>query len=218
MDDRFFHAFLPPTVTVCGRELETFSLWHHLVLSAVESPIALGGASVSVVDLLVAVRICATKYGEKTICPGIRDAMWKRRMIKKPALFRRQTEIFYQWMSLQSSPPVLYRNNPGGVTGGVESGSRCLALACSMMHRGKLSQTEAWNMNLGKAMWMDAQFARLEGVDLRFLDDDDLDDSPIDLSGLTETEAREYFCSILTPTQAEAVFNNWWAQKKGGLK
>lgn len=73
-------------------------------------------------------------------------------------------------------------------------------------------------MNLGKAMWMDAQFARLEGVDLRFLDDDDLDDSPIDLSGLTETEAREYFCSILTPTQAEAVFNNWWAQKKGGLK
>ena len=200
---------------VCGRKLETFTLWHHFVLSAIGSPVALGGDSISVVDLLVAVRVCELKYGESDIAPVIRDAWWKRKLIKRPALFRRETEKFYEWMSRQTSPPRFFRPSSGGISKGVERAPRCLGLACSLMTRGGMTEREAWNCTLGKALWMDAQFAQLHGVDLRFLDDADLDDSEIDLSTLTDDEAMTKFQNELPEELVGPTFDHWQAKIKG---
>jgi len=215
VDDRFYHSFLPPVAKVCGRRLATFTLWHHFVLSAIGSPIALGGDRVSVVDLLIATRVCGLNYGESDIRPGIRDAWWKRKLTRDPALFRKNTEIFYEWMARQSSPPRFYHQSCGGISKGVERAPRCLGLACSLMTRGGMSEAEAWNCTLGKAMWMDAQFAQLHGVDLRFLDDADLDDTEINFSQLTDDEAMSKFQNELPEELVGPTFDHWLANIKG---
>lgn len=216
MDDRFYHSFLPPTAKVCGRKLETFSLWHHLVLSAIGSPIALGGDSISVADLLIAVRVCRLKYGDTDLGAGLVDAIWNRKLTKDKARFRKEAEVFYEWMALQSSPPKFYRSGAtGGMVKGVESGPRCLGLVCSLMNRGGLSEDDAWNCSLGRAMWMDAQFAQLNGVDLRFLDDDDLDDSEINISDMTDDEAMAKFQRDLPEELVGPTFDDWLLNIKG---
>lgn len=217
MDDRFYHSFLPPLAKVCGRKLATFSLWHHFVLSAIGSPIALGGDRVSVLDLLIAVRVCGLTYGESDITPGLRDAWWKRKLTRNTATFRAETERFYEWMARQSSPPVFFRAPSGSdsISKHVDRGPRCLGLVCSLMTRGGLTEVEAWNCTLGKAMWMDAQFAQLHGVDLRFLDDADLDNSEIDLSKLTDDEAMNKFQNELPEEFVGPTFDHWLANTKG---
>jgi len=216
VDDRFYHSFLPPVAKVCGRKLGTFSLWHHLVLSAIGSPVALGGESISVPDLLVAVRVCGLTFGETDICPGLRDAWWSRKLRKDKDLFRREAETFYAWMAKQCSPPKFYRGGlSGGIYKGVESAPRCLGLVCSLMNRGGMTEAQAWDCTLGRAMWMDAQFAQLNGVDLRFLDDADLDDSEIDLSKLTDDEAMAKFQRDLPEELVGSTYDYWRAKIKG---
>lgn len=210
MDDRFYHSFLPPIAKICGRKLTTFSLWHHLVLSAIGSPVALGGERVTISDLLVAVRVCGLQYGGTNIRPTIRDAWWGRKLKKNPDLFRRQVESFYDWMAKQSSPPKFLRVGVGdAVSNGVESAPRCLGLVCSLMTRGGMQEATAWNCSLGRAMWMDAQFAQIHGVNLRFLDDADLDDSEVDLSSLTDDEAMIKFQRELPEELIGATFDYW---------
>jgi len=77
------------------------------------------------------------------------------------------------------------------------------------MHRGGLSEAEAWNCTLGKALWMDAQFAKLEGIELRFMDDGDLEIEPIDLSILTDSEALEKFKKELPEALVAATYQHW---------
>ena len=206
-------------VKVCGRDLQTFTLWHHLVLSAINSPIAIGGQFISAADLLVAVRVCQLKYGDANIKPGLKDILWKFKLRKNPDKLRKELETFYEWMNRQSSPPKFYRGgNTGGISKGIESGPRCLGLACSLMYRGGIPEEDAWNSNLGRAMWLDAQFAQLEGIELRFLDDEDLDENPLDLSTLTDDQAMTMFKKDLPPELAESTFDHWMKniKKKGG--
>ena len=56
---------------------------------------------------------------------------------------------------------------------------------------------------------MDAQFAQLEGIQLRFLDDVDLDDSPPDLSTLTDEEAMAMFQRDLPEEIIGDTFEHW---------
>lgn len=58
-------------------------------------------------------------------------------------------------------------------------------------------------------MWMDAQFAQIHGVNLRFLDDADLDDSEVDLSSLTDDEAMIKFQRELPEELIGATFDYW---------
>lgn len=216
MDDRFYHSYLAPEVKVCGRNLQTFTLWHHLVLSSINSPVALGGPNISIPDLLLAVRVCGLKYGEQQIKPTIKDVFWRLKLTRNKKRFREEASKFYAWMSLQCSPPRFYRGgNTGGVTKGIESGPRCLGLACSLMYRGGVNEHDAWNSSLGKALWMDVQFAQLEGIQLRFLDDADLDDSEIDLSELTDEEAMEIFKADLPEEFVQGSFDHWKTNIKG---
>lgn len=210
MDDRFYHSFLPPVAKICGRKLETFSLWHHLILNAVGSPIAEFQGRIAVSDLLVAVRVCGLKYGQTSIKPGFRDIFWKWKLTRNPRRFRKELEGLTQWMARQSSPPRFRRQSAGdGIHKSIESGPRCLGLACSLMARGGISEADAWNTSLGRAMWLDAQFAQLEGIQLQFLDDEDLDDAPIDLSGLTDSEALAMFRRDLPEDRAQRAFAHW---------
>jgi len=211
VDDRFYHSFLPPEVEVCGYRLKTFSLWHHFILSAIGSPVAIGGDRITIPDLLVAVRVCGLSYGHQNVVPRAKDAWWKWKLTKNVALFRKETEKFYEWMSRQCSPPKFFIPSQGGasIQKGVESAPRCLGLVCSLMARGHMPEAAAWNCSLGRASWMDAQFAQLNGVNLRFLDDADLDESSVDLSTLTDDEAMVKFQRDLPEELIGPTFDYW---------
>jgi len=185
-----------------------------MILSAIGSPVAVGGDKVTITDLLVAVRVCGLTYGQSDIRPKIKDAWWKRKLSKDLALFRSETEKFYEWMAKQCSPPKFHRPGAMGTHKGIERGPRCLGLACSLMSRGGIPEADAWNYSLGRAMWMDAQLAQLSGIDLRFLDDADLDESEIDLSTLTDDQAMAQFQSELPEDLIGPTFEYWRASIK----
>jgi hypothetical protein len=212
MDDRFFHAFLPPSATICGRRLDRFTLWHHLILSAIGSPINGSSDKISMADLLVAVRVCSLRYGETSLKPGLRDTVWHFLMRRNRPLFLSQIRHFIEWMNAQCSPPKFYRKSgsqSATVDHGIDRGSRCLALVCSLMHNAGMSRAEAWECSLGEAMWMDAQLAQIKGLDIRFLDDADLEDEPIDMADLSDAQALAMYQRDLPPAFVEASFKHW---------
>ena len=220
MDDRFYNSFFPPQTKVCGRKLSTFSLWHHLILTAIDSPIAVGGDKISVIDLLVAVNVCRLEYGDTNFKHGFKDIIWRKKLFKNPDLFNKEAQRFYKWMEKQTSPPKFYIKDKGGgktTEKGVQSAPRCLGLVCSLMSRGGVSERDAWSMNLGKAMWMDAQLAQFDGVNLKFLDDKDLDSKSIDTSFLTDDQAMSMFKKELPERLVNASFEHWRKNIKKSL-
>lgn len=216
MDDRFHHAFLPPAVRVCGRELRSFTVWHDLILGAIRSPLVTPGMDLRPGDLLVAVRSVRSRYGKPVrFRPSLRDIWWKWRMLRRPALFHREAGKFLAWMKLQASPPQFYKTGGSFSSATIDRGPQCLAIVCSLMERGHMGRAEAWNTNIGEARWMDAQLAQLRGVELHFLDDADLDESPIDLSGLTDEEALTMFIRDLGDNDlARKTFRHWQKHTK----
>jgi len=212
VDDRFYSAFLPPTVRVCGRTLETFSLWHHFVLSAMGSPVAHGGETINAGQLLAAARICALRYGGRSssLRPRLWDIWWKRRLLRSEARMRAEAGKLYQWIGAHGSGPFYWRKTRG--EGGGESpanGPACLALVCSLMMRGGLSRADAWNTSLGEALWLDAQFAQLEGVPLHFVDEAMVGEAPLDLDEMSEADALAMFERDLPAELVTASFAAW---------
>ena len=206
MDDRFFGAFLPPQAIVCGRRLRKFTLWHHFILSALDNPVAVGGESISVPQVLVAVRACRLKYGESSMSPGVLDVLWKFRMLKRRTVFKREAKKLYQWVSDHCRAPLYWRESNGGKRS-AHSGPQCLALVASLMQRGGMSREESWNTSLGEALWMDAEFARLEGVPLHFVDEADVSDEPLTFDDMSEDEVLAVFKKDLPEKLAIASFN-----------
>ena len=216
MDDRFFHAFLPPTLTVAGRDLKRFTLWHHFLLSAIDSPI-ISGRSFNVHDLIAAVKCCRSSYGKKVdMTPSLRDCYWEFRYKKNPKLFQLHGVSFFEWMNIQCSPPRFWRTpGKGGSSVKIDNGPRCLAMACSLMHRAGFSREEAWDTPVGEALWIDAQIAKIEGVEINFLDDADLDDTPLSFDEMTEEQVMERFRRDLPSEEiAKKSFEHWKKNRK----
>lgn len=210
MIEGYYNAFLPPSVRICGRWLETFTVWHRFLLEAIRSPFATGEGDITPADLLRAVKICRTNYdGSRSLKPGIRDFIWKRRMERNPHLFHRETGNFSKWLSLNNSRPD-YWQKPSSSSGGesftLEETPVPLALICSLMRRAGMSRSEAWGTPLGEALWLDAMLAKITGADLHFLPDD----MPKDPADFTDEEAWELFVRDFGDTdKAREVFRNW---------
>ena len=211
MDDRFYNAFLPPSVRVCGRVLKRFTVWHHFILSAIDSPITGERESLRPGDLLVAIRSCGLSYGgTRNISPNLRDIYWRWRMNRDPRLFKREAKKFFDWMGVQCSAPVFWRKSTGSREMVEDKSPGCFALVCSLMQRGGVGMEIAWNLPIGEARWTDVQLAKASGIDIRYMDDEDLDDSEIDFSGLSDAEALEiYRRDMPNEKMAQASFEHW---------
>lgn len=217
MIEAFYNAFLPPSADVCGRRLDQFTVWHHFVLEAVGSPVVTGGENITPVDLLVAVRVCRLKYGgPRRLSPGLRDFLWRRRMVRNPELFKREAKRFYAWLEGSAAAPNYWQRRSSGGEQTVYSSEytpQSLALVCSLMARAGLSRADAWNTPIGEARWLDAQLARLEGVDLHFLPDG----AQRDPADYTEEEILEILKNDLKdPEKVRKAFDHWLQNTKRG--
>lgn len=212
MDDRFYNAFLPPTIRIAGRSLKRFTIWHQFLLSAVGSPIYTGAEKFTVKDLLVAAKCCRSKYGKSiTLKATLYDIWWGFLYHKLPWLFELHASRLWEWIGIQCSQPKYWRkSHGGGHYSGIDRSPKCLGMACSLMARAGFTREDAWNTPLGEAQWIDAQIAKLEGVGIQFLNDDDLKDEAVDISNLTEEEAFELFNRELPNEKlALASFEHW---------
>jgi hypothetical protein len=215
VDDRFYSAFLPPQVKVCGRTLDKFTLWHHFVLSAIGSPVALGGDKLTVPDLLAAAKACTLVYGEsRSLRPSLRDIWWRRQLSLNPRALRHEAQTLYRWIEENGKGPLFWRKTDGETNEG-GSGPQCLLLVCSLMNRGGMSREQAWNTPLGEALWMDATFAKLEGVPLHFVDEEEATGNEgFDLYAMTEAEVRALYSRDLPANLVEPSIARWKKEKE----
>lgn len=177
MDDHFLTAFFPDSATVCGRPLDAFTPYHYMLLRAVGSPFLSGSGVIRPGDILSAVCTCRQTFGKPVrIRAGIRDAVWKLRMTRNPAIFRRECVKFSAWMKSNSSGPRFWSVVSGGQKSRDLTGPDILTLITPLIMKTTLTETEAWNMSLGRAQWIAAEIAELEGSERRFLFDEDLEE------------------------------------------
>ena len=212
MDDRFFNAFLPPTTKIAGRKLSKFTLWHYFLLSAINSPV-IAGRSFGISDLIAAAKCCTHEYGSDVdMQPTFKDVWWSYKYKKQQSKFKKHGILFYEWMNMQSMGPKFWRsvNNANTTTKKLDNGPKCLAIACSLMHRAGFNCKEAWNTPLGQAQWMDAQMAKLEGVELNFMDESDMQDHIDPFDQMTPEQVLETMRKDL-PTEELAMksFEHW---------
>lgn len=175
MDDRFFTAYFPGEATVCGRSLAAFTPYHYLLLKALRSPLIAADGVNRPADLLAAVAACRNRFGEPVkIKATLRDLAWRIRMDRNPKLFKREIVKFSRWMSSHSSGPRFWEVISGGQKTRDLTGPDILTLIVQLIMKTTLTESDAWNMSLGRAQWMIAEIHEIEGSERRFLYDDDL--------------------------------------------
>jgi hypothetical protein len=181
VDDRFFTAHFPGEATVCGRVLKAFTPFHYLILKAIGSPFLKADGVNTTADLLAAVAACRNAFGKTVnLKPTIRDAIWKLRMTRNPALFRREAVKFSKWMGEHSSGPKFWEVVSGGPKTRDLTGPDILTLVVPILMKTSITESEAWNMSLGRLQWIAAEVAEIEGSTLKFYYDDQfpMDEEP----------------------------------------
>lgn len=182
MDDRFFTAYFPGCCRVCGRALTDFTAFHYLILKAIDSPFLNPDGQNRPSDLLAAVAACRNTFGKEVrIKPTFKDLIWRLRMTRNPALFHREALKFSRWLTAHSSGPRFWEIVSGGPKTRDLTGPDVLTLIIPLIMKANIPESDAWNMSLGRAQWMNAEIQEIEGSDRRFLFDDDL----------TETEGED---------------------------
>lgn len=189
MDDRFFTAYFPGCARVCGRVLNDFSPFHYLLLRAIDSPLINPEGVNRPSDLLAAVAACRNRFGSPVkLKPTLRDLLWRLRMDRNPALFKREIVKFSLWMTSHSSGPRFWEIVSGGPATRELTGPDVLTLVIPVIMKTGMTEKDVLNMSLGRLQWMSAEISEIEGSTLRFLFDGDLqDDFPEDEGLIPDT-------------------------------
>lgn len=185
MDDRFFTAHFPGCARVCGRVLNDFSPFHYLLLRAIDSPFMRPDGVNRPSDLLAAIAACRNRFGKPVkLKPTLWDLVWKIRMERNPALFKREALAFSAWMGNHSNGPRFWEIVSGGPATRELTGPDVLTLVVPVIMKTGMSETDVWNMSLGRLQWMSAEISEIEGSTLRFLFDQDLEDDKSEEGGI----------------------------------
>lgn len=221
MDDRFFTAWFPVEAIVCGRRLKAFTTYHFLLLSAIKSPFIADNGLIQPVDLLRAVRCCTKKYGDTDLFPTLRDWIWRKRMERNERLFREQCVTFHQFLNSHASGPRFWQTNEGGQALRELTGPSALVPIVASMRDLHFSESEAWNMSLGKLQWYNAESAELAGSERRFLDETDLNETEEslrradeELYSKTDKEARDFFAQVYEGEDLDTAMKEWRERKE----
>lgn len=162
---------------VLGHRLRPFSLYHQLILEAISSPIMGGSGIVTLIDLEIACRICASDYN------GYQDASrrigWFGKLRWGIKALTRSLEKEAAKFDAYFSDFVALPETHG--QGGSQEGKTYhefpapLSVAGCLMANGFESgrRKEIWMTPLGEAHWYCATFLRLDGADLNLITEHD---------------------------------------------
>jgi hypothetical protein len=150
-DPRFAEAFLnEENHRVFGRTLKPLSLWHQLQLEYVNSPF-LTGASIGLIDLEIASRICETVFPRKVVVPnmkGWRKWLWLLRHIRRN--LQREVLLFEAYYIDFASTPKYWPQDGAPRDRQIDE---LLELVWYLCRRCGWKPEYVWNLPLGQAHW-----------------------------------------------------------------
>ncbi len=164
---------------VLGRKLRPFSLYHQLILEAIGSPVMSADRPVTLIDLEIASRVCASDYG------GYRSAgrrsgwlgklWWLARALRADT--QKEMLAMDRYFKDYTSVPDRWENG-GEVKGSGKAYSEFpapLSVVGCLMANGFQAGDEkkVWMTPLGAAHWYCATFLRMDGADLKLMTEHD---------------------------------------------
>ena len=153
---------------ILGVRLRPFSLWHHFLLQACESPFIKKG-NVTLRDLKTAIGICRLRFGQsKVIRPFWPPIAPRKKLERDVAKFlsyvgdylNRPDYVISETRSAEEKPKKRNNPPPESVQAAFEAawGANCKV-------------AEAWDMPIGQAYMAQAMYYRHAGAPVDFMDD-----------------------------------------------
>lgn len=163
---------------VLGYRLRPFSLYHQMVLEAIGSPIMGGEKMVTLIDLEIACRVCASGFNEYQKASRRPGFFGKARWAIKALVSSLDDEIaaFDRYFTDYVALPETHGSQASSKGGKAYSEFPApLSVAGCLMASGFEggSREKIWMTPLGEAHWYCATFLRLEGVDLKLITEHD---------------------------------------------
>lgn len=167
MDARFIKAFTSPgETTLLGHRMKPFSLKHRLALHAVESPFVTPGKPVSLLDLFVAVKICAeTSIRRLSLMDVIRMSYIKA----KPNRINDYVMAFHDYSNVANWPKFWDREKQKGNSSGIPW---ILSVASGLISKG-WSEEDAWSLPESQAIWYHSAISINNGNDVSIMSEQD---------------------------------------------
>jgi len=177
--ERFFEAFAHTNHRVMGRRLRKFTLYHRFWLEAMESPLVMGG-SISILDLELASRVCACKYGtvERAIEGGAGGwRSWKGWWFALRSVFvnhEREANNWEEYLKDHVCGPNTH-NAPMETKDGTtyEDFPSIMDQVCAVIRGTGWTPDTVWNLGPGEAEWYMTGVYRLRGVDMKVKSEQD---------------------------------------------
>jgi hypothetical protein len=101
---------IPMRPIVLGRQLQAYSLWHSLILEAIESPIVVGDDLPDITDLQIAVHICShpAPGPMRSHLPGRLRSIYDR--ARYHATWEGDLEVFEDYVSAAWRGPIYFQS------------------------------------------------------------------------------------------------------------
>lgn len=164
MDLRFLQSVYAKGAKVCGRPLRPFSLAHRVALTALGSPFMEGAAAITPQDLVIALRVCASRTPFAPLGrPRLRDRiLFWRLVLNRKAHADRCREFLDYFDEHATGPKILNTGEPSGP----QDIPWVLCVVACLIRNG-VPEADAWAMPEGKAVWLYVAFSRMEGADIK---------------------------------------------------
>ena len=204
MDDRFFHAIIGASDRVCGYDITALPPWHSVILSAINSPVLNPDKDTSAGDLLLFLKVVSCEWPNMpNLKARWRDIIWHRKLKKSRTLLKELAKLKV-WLSCQLSAPELWANeSEDNNTGRSLSTPSMFALVVSMVSKGNIDLSAAWNMRIAEARWYDVALAEINGADLRVAYEGEEDQLREQIQEISEDKAVEIAQRNLSPQDFE---------------
>jgi hypothetical protein len=160
---------------VLGYTLKPFSPWHKFLLGAIDSPfIQSTPTEVDFPSLVAAAQCCCLSYPQRFVYKKsrLRKLLNQIHMARHLASFNENIDRFQEYILDYCHFPELW-DPPEESGGGGKKKNPPPDPLSTVMNMIKLgfSESESWDMPLGKAVWYQCAFASLEGGDVDFITD-----------------------------------------------
>jgi hypothetical protein len=168
MDRRFIKAFTKPGETVLlGYRMRPFSLKHRMALHAIGSPFVLPDKPLSVLDLFMAVKICA----EKSVRGLTFMDVFRMSAIKaNPRKMAEHVNAFHEYSNVSHWPKFWNQGKKQG--GSARSVPWVLQVISNLIANG-WDEEAAWSLPESQAIWYHTAISIRNGNEVALLNEDD---------------------------------------------
>lgn len=163
LDEKFAEAFVNLDYhRVLSYKLKPFSLWHRFLLEFLDSPLITGG-NADVNSILQAIQVCRSSFPK---FPDKQGFLGKLRLLINTFNPEEEGTKFAKYVEDYAAFPELW--NKSDEESKKSSAPETLSMAVQLIELG-FTESQAWDMPIGKAFWYTSISAHLKGADIDFV-------------------------------------------------